>query len=87
MGSLWHHSTVNRESAVVEQCLGWVFVYFAIHVMVHGCVQASARRACEALEVEVAHPSLHIPLVLMINGTTPSRSEPRSVARHRTGLF
>ena len=57
VGSLWHQSAGTRESSVLEQCLRWVFVYFDIHVMVHGCVRDSACRAREALEVKVARRS------------------------------
>ena len=32
VGSLRPRSAVNRESAMLDQCLGWVFVYFDIHV-------------------------------------------------------
>ena len=70
VGTLRQQSTVSRESAVLEQCLGWVFVYFGIHVLVNGCVQASACRAREALEVKVAHPALHRPPVFVTGGTT-----------------
>ena len=38
---------------MLEQCLGWVFVYFGIHAMVHGCVPASACRAGEARGAKV----------------------------------
>ena len=87
MGSLRQQSAVNRESAVLEQCLGWGFVYFDIHVLVHGCVWASACRAREALEVTVAHQALHRPPVFVTDGTTPSGTEPRSVASHPRSLF
>ena len=86
-GNLWQQSAVNRESAVLEQCLGWAFVYFDIHVLVHGCVRASGCRAREALEVKVAHPALHRPSVFVTDGTTPGGTEPRSGAGHPIGLI
>ena len=76
VGSLWQQSVVNRKSAMLGQCLGWVFVYFDIHGPAHGCVRASACRAGEALEVKVAHPALHTPPVFVTDGTTPRGTEP-----------
>ena len=63
---------MTGESAVLEHCLGWVFVYFNIHVMIHGCVRASACRACEPMEVKGARPVLHRPPIFVTDGTTPS---------------
>ena len=84
VGSLRQYLAVSRESALLEQYLGWVFVYFELHVLVHGCVRASACRAREAREVKVAHRVLHKPLVFVTDGTTPSGTEPRNVACHPT---
>ena len=61
LGNLRQQSAVNRDSAVLEQSLGWVFMYFDIRVLVHGCVQASACCAHEELEVKVAHLALQRP--------------------------
>ena len=80
MGSLRQQTTLNRESAVREQRLGLVFVYSDIHFLVHGCVRASACRTHEALEVKVVHPALQGPPTFVTDGTTPSGTEPRSVA-------
>ena len=87
VGSLCEQSAVIRESADLEQCLEWVFVYFNIHGLVHGCVRASACRAFEALEVKVAHPALRRPRVFVTDGTTPSGTKPRNVASRLSGLF
>ena len=76
MGNLRRQSAVTRESVVLQQCLGWVFVYF--DVMVHGCARASACRAREALEVKVARPALHIPPIFGNDGTTPNGIDPEA---------
>ena len=70
-----------------EQCLGWVFVCFDIHVMAHGCVWASACRARDSPEVKIARPVLHRHPIFVTDGTTVSGTKPISVAGHRISLF
>ena len=72
VGTLLQQSVVNKESVVVEQCLGWVYVSFDIHVLVHGWAWASACRAREAVEMKVAQTALHRPPVFATDGTTTS---------------